>query len=484
MKARISIGICLFLLMGSAAMAQPPLFTDAFPKEEFAERRARVMEKIGEGIVLIQGTTEYPGYVKFRQNNQFFYLTGVEVPRAILRIDGRTKTSTLYVQPRNERAERSEGPVLVPGDAAAALTGLDEVLPRESFGDAVFQVSQEGRSVYAPFRPEALHAATPGYTTSHAAASAADPWDGRPSREAAFIEKIRSVAPQLEIVNLDPILDAMRLIKSPREIAMIRQATRISGEAIIEGMRSATPGMWEYELEAIGDYVYKRHNSQGLAYFSLIASGKNAHFPHYHASQSQLKDGDLVLWDWGPDYKYYTSDVTRMFPANGKFSSRQRELYTIYLRLYQSLMTSIRPFDTPADIITDAVKKMEDVFASYKFTDPKIKTAAEQFIEMYRTSRSGRLGHWVGMEVHDVGVEFDVMKPGMVFTIEPAMRIPDEMIYIRTEDTILITEDGYENMSDFVPIEIEDIEKVMAEEGFAEKQWKERMPTTSMDGSR
>jgi Xaa-Pro aminopeptidase len=484
MKARTSIGICLVLLMGSAAMAQPPLFTDAFPKEEFAERRTRVMKEIGEGVVFIQGTAEYPGYVKFRQNNQFFYLTGVEVPRAILMIDGRTKTSTLYVQPRDERAERSEGPVLVPGVEAAMLTGIEEVLPRERFGDAVYQISQEGRIVYAPFRPEALHAATPRYATSHAAASAADPWDGRPSREAAFIEKIRAVAPQLEIRNLDHMLDSMRLIKSPREIALIRKATRIGGEAIIEGMRSATPGMWEYELEAIGDYIFKRHNSQGFAYFSLIATGKNAHYPHYHASQSQLKDGDLVLWDWGPDYKYYTSDVTRMFPANGKFSSRQRELYTIYLRLYQALMTSIKPFEKPADIITVAAKKMDEVFTSYEFSDPKIKAAAERFIDMYRNSSRSRLGHWVGMEVHDVGVEFEVMEPGMVFTIEPAMRIPDEMIYIRTEDTILITEDGYENMSEFVPIEIKDIEKLMAEEGFAEKQWKERMATTSADGSR
>lgn len=472
MRAPFSVGIFLALSAARLLVAQPPLFTNSSPKEEFAERRAQVMEKIGDGIALLQGATEYAGYIKFRQNNQFFYLSGVEVPRAILMVDGRSKKSILFVQPKNERREGSEGPVLVPGEEAVRLTGIDEVLPREQFGQALIQLGKEERQVYTPFRPEALHAATPRYTSDHAAASASDPWDGRPSREAAFIEKIALQVPQLDVRNLDLILDEMRLIKSADEIALIRKATRIAGEAIIEGMRSARVGMYEYELEAVGDFVFKRHNSQGHAYFSLIASGDNAHYPHYHASQSLLKDGDFVLWDWGPDYKYYTSDVTRMFPANGKFNAEQRELYTIYLRLYQALMTSIRPHATPADIIKDAVKKMEEIYSSYEFTQTKFEQAADRFIDMYRGSSRTRLGHWVGMEVHDVNAPFDVMKPGMVFTIEPALRIREDKVYIRCEDTLLITETGYENLSEFVPIEIEEIEKVMAEEGFAEKIWK------------
>lgn len=469
---RVSILLGTFVLLFGTGMlqAQAPLYTDAFPPDEFAARRSRVMETIGDGAVVMQGATEYPGYVKFRQNNQFFYLTGVEVPRAILLIDGRAKTSTLYLQPRNERSESSEGPVLVPGEEAARLTGIEAVLPREAFGGALFLMGQEDRAIYTPYRPEALHAATPSYTSNHAAASVADPWDGRRSREAAFIERIRTAVPQAEINNLDPILDKMRLIKSPREVQTIRRATVIADEAIAEGMRSAVVGMYEYELEAVGDYVFKRHNSQGLAYFSLIASGENAHYPHYHASQSQLQDGDLVLWDWGPDFDYYTSDVTRMFPANGTFNDEQREMYTIYLRLYQALMTSIRPYVTPAEIIEDAVVKMDAIVDAYRFTNPKIRAAADRFIDMYRSERgSQRLGHWVGMEVHDVGVPFDVMLPGMVFTIEPAFRIREDKVYIRCEDTIVITETGYENLSESLPIEIEDIEQLMAEEGFAER---------------
>ena len=457
------------LLVATGAWAQPPLFTGAFPPGEFAERRARVMERIDDGAAIIQGTTELATYHKFRQNNQFFYLTGVEVPRAILVIDGRAKRSTLFLLPRDERAERSEGPVLTPGAEAARVTGVDEVRPRDQFEAVLEKLAAEGRTLYLPHRPEALGAGTPGYSIGHEKASLDDPWDGRPSREKVFIGKIDARAPNSTIEDLDPILDAMRLVKSPREAATVRESTRIAGLAIQELMRSARPGMYEYELEAIADYEFKRHNAQGIAYFALVASGSNAAFPHYHAAQSRTEDGQLVLVDYGPDYHYYAADVTRMFPINGTFSPWQREIYGIYLKLYQALMTSIRPRVAPRDILRDAATKMDAIMAAYPFTDPKIKAAAERFVAGYHNPSRNSLGHWVGMEVHDVTAPYEVLQPGMVFTIEPALTIPEDMVYIRLEDTILITQTGYENMSSFLPVEIADIEKLMAEEGFAEK---------------
>ena len=457
------------LLVATGAWAQPPLFTDAFPPGEFAERRARVMERIDDGAAIIQGTTELATYHKFRQNNQFFYLTGVEVPRAILVIDGRAKRSTLFLLPRDERAERSEGPVLTPGAEAARVTGVDEVRPRDEFEAVLGKLAAEGRTLYLPHRPEALGAGTPGYSIGHEKASLDDPWDGRPSREKVFIGKIDARAPNSTIEDLDPILDAMRLVKSPREAATVRESTRIAGLAIQELMRSARPGMYEYELEAIADYEFKRHNAQGIAYFALVASGRNAAFPHYHAAQSRTEDGQLVLVDYGPDYHYYAADVTRMFPINGRFSPWQREIYGIYLKLYQALMTSIRPRVAPRDILRDAATKMDAIMAAYPFTDPTIKAAAERFVAGYHNPSRNSLGHWVGMEVHDVTAPYEVLQPGMVFTIEPALTIPEDMVYLRLEDTILVTETGYENMSSFLPVEIADIEKLMAEEGFAGK---------------
>lgn len=460
--------------------AQRPLFTDALPPEEFAARRARLMEQIGDGVAVLQGAAESPAYVKFRQNNQFFYLTGVEVPRAIAVIDGRAKTTTLYLQPRDERAERSEGPVLAPGADAERLTGIPAVRPREEFGAALDALAAEGRTLYLPHRPEALGAATPAYTKMHAAKSAADPWDGRRSREQVFIDHVRAKAPKAAIKDLDPLLDTMRLVKSPREIALMRESTRLAGFAMIEAMRAARPGMYEYEIEAIGDYIFKRHNAQGAAYFGLVATGRNAAWPHYHAAQSVLKDGDLVLFDYAPDYKYYASDVTRMFPANGRFTPEQRELYSVYLRMYQALMSAIRPDATPQEILLDAGKKMQAIVAGSAFSSEKHRAAAQRFADGFKDPRPGAmLGHWIGMEVHDVTAPYTVLKPGMMFTIEPALTIPEDRVYIRLEDAIVITPSGFENMSAFVPVEPDAIEKLMAEESPLERVGRRPSPTAS-----
>src|SRR5205823_7801580 len=160
------------------------------------------------------------------------------------------------------------------------------------------------------------------------------------------------------------------------EIAIIREATRIAGLGIIEAMRDARPGMKEYELQADAEYVFKKYGAYGPAYFALIATGENTWYSHYHKNTRALDAGDLVQFDYAPDYKYYSSDVTRVFPAGGKFSPRQREFYEIYLRLYQALMTSIDVHKRPIDVIGDAVKKMDAVMTSYQFTDDRIKAAA------------------------------------------------------------------------------------------------------------
>ena len=451
------------------------MFTGAeiFPPEEFAARRAKVMEKIGDGVAILQGTTERPGEQPLRQNNQFFYLTGVVEPRALVTIDGRTKKTTLYLQPRNERREqRMLGPGLYPGPEAAAATGIDQVLPRDEFTAAVAGFARDQRAFYTPFRPEVLGEASSSDPAALWRATKADPWDGRISREEQFLQKLKTALRHSRPSPIsDPIVDALRAIKSPREIAVIREATRITGLGIMEAMRDAKPGMKEYELQADAEFVFKKWGAYGPSYFALIATGPNTFYSHYHKNTATLKDGDLVQFDYAPDYKYYQSDVTRVFPANGRFTPRQREFYTIYLRLYQAVMTSIKVHASGQDILKDAVVKMDAIMASYTFTDAKIKDAATAFVENYRrssaTARS--LGHDVGMEVHDVsGGARPTLEPGRIFTIEPAMQIVDEHLGLRLEDMILITETGYENLSAFVPVEIDAIEKLMKEPGLSD----------------
>jgi Xaa-Pro aminopeptidase len=467
-NAREFVGLCALLVCASVGSAQQG-FTDAVPPEEFAARRAKVMTSIGDGVAILQGTTERRGESPLRQSNQFFYLTGVTEPRAFLVMDGRTRRSVLFLTPRTTARERAIGPYLDVGDSSARVTGLDAVIPRDSFTVAVSRLAAEKRIIFTPLRPEVLGSESAGDVQAHVRATKNDPWDGRPTREEVFIANVKKAAPESEVRDLDPIIDTLRAVKSPREIAVIREATRLAGLGIMEAMRDAEPGMYEYELEAAAEYVYKRGGAYGESYFPLIATGTNMPYSHYHKNRARLKDGDLVQFDWAPDINNYTTDVTRVFPANGKFTPRQREFYTIYLRLYQALMSSIRVHVTAREIMDSAVVKMDKIMASYPFTDPQIKATAETFVNRYRPNPNGRgggsLGHSVGMEVHDVRNPTPTLEPGYVFTIEPQMTLPGGELSVRLEDMILITASGYENLSAFVPIEIEDIERLMAQPG-------------------
>jgi Xaa-Pro aminopeptidase len=451
-----------------AAVSAQPVFrgTEIFPPEEFAARREKVMAQIGDAVAIVLGATEPPGEVPFRQNSQAFYLSGVVEPRAIVLIDGRAKRTTIFLQPANARRDSSMlGPALAPGAEAAKTLGVDAVLPRADFTATVTAIAQERRAIYTPFAAEVLGSQSQGDPTRMWAANKADPWDGRDSREAAFVDKLKVAAPSSEIKNLDPIVNALRAVKSPREIAILREATRIAGDGIIAAMRRARAGVHEYELQAEAEYVFKQAGALGASYFALIATGQNTYYTHYHRNTAKLADGDLVQFDYAPDYKYYQSDVTRVFPANGKFTPRQREYYEIYLKLYQALLTSIAVHKTPSEVIATAVTKMDAIMASYRFTDDRIKTAAARMIDGFRARKEARgLGHNVGLEVHDVGgLQAPTLEPGRVFTIEPQMRLEEERLGVRLEDMILITEAGYENLSRFVPIEVADIEKLMAE---------------------
>ena len=262
----------------------------------------------------------------------------------------------------------------------------------------------------------------------------------------------------------------MRFIKSPREIALMREVTRITGVGIMEAMREAAPGQFEYELTAASEWVFRRLQLAGARLLSAVGHGPEHRLSHYHRGLRKLQDGDIVQFDYAPDYKYYTSDISRVFPANGKFTARQREFYEIYLRLYQALMASITP--RRHDHAGGQRRRCEDGrhhrrLQVHRSEDQGGRT---KFAAQYQTGkpRNG-LGHGLGMEVHDVTVRRDSFQPGELFTIEPAISIPDENLAMRIEDVILITEKGFENLSAFVPIEIADIEKLMREPGLGEQ---------------
>jgi Xaa-Pro aminopeptidase len=471
---RLRLLSLLAAALTAAPLAAQPVVGAVFPPAEFAERRAALFRRLGDGVAVLAGTTDRPGEQPLRQGNQFYYLTGVVEPQALLLLDGRTRRTTLFLRPRDERrVTRMYGPMLVPGDSAAQATGVDAVVDRATFAaafaDATRDAARDGRVVYTPFRPEVLGSASSGDGVRLAKTTRDDPWDGRPSREEAFRARLQAAAPGVTVRDLDPILDTLRGTKSPREIAVIREATRITGAAVVEAMRDARPGVPEYALQADAEFVFKRGGAYGAAYFALVATGTNTLYSHYHRNTAELRDGDLVQFDYAPDFDYYVSDVTRVFPANGRFTPRQREFYGAYLALYRALLGAIRPHATPADIVASALPAMDSILATYRFTDDHIRAAATRFVASFRGRRVTSLGHTIGMEVHDVPYPTPTLEPGQVFTIEPAMTIPEEHLGIRLEDVLLVTDTGVENLSADVPVEIADIERVMAEPGLSDR---------------
>ena len=448
-------------------------FTTNFTLQEFAARRARVYEAIGpQAVALIQGLPTVHSSAVFRQSNEFFYLSGVVAPQALLLMDGTSKRSTLYLPKQNASRAATEGELLSSDDPVktAATTGVDEVKPPEQLL-ADLQARTAARTIYVPYAPTEGSSESPDGARRRTADAAADPWDGRVSREAHLRDLLKTRVPALEQKDLSPILNEMRAIKSPAEIALITRATKIGGEAILEAMRSTAPGLAEYEIDALAQFIFVRHGAQGEAYRDIVASGPAAMNAHHRAGDKIMTDGELVLMDYCPDLGYYRCDVTRQWPVNGKFSPAQRELYGFYLGVYEAVLHAIKPQLTAQQILQAALPKMDAILASTKFSKPIYEAAAKQFVERYRSSaaRAGNLGHAVGMATHDFGGGSGAMRPGLVFTIEPEFRVPEEQIFIRLEDMIVITESGATILSDFVPRSIAAVEKVVAEPGLLQQ---------------
>jgi len=464
--------LTISLFLPALVFAQDiPLYQSHFPPEEFKARWEKIFDKIGNNaLAIVQGAPDVDSFEVFRQSNAFYYLCGLETSHSYIVLDGRSRRVTLYLPHRNEARERSEGKTLSAEDAdlVKKLTGVDDVYGSELLirGWIWTLVKPPPPVLYIPFSPAEGRAQSRDEAIDGIASIASDPWDGRPSRESHFIHLLRTRFPQFEIRDLSPILDELRNIKSPREIELIRRASHIAALGIMEAMRCTKPGVMEYQLDAAAQYVFQINGAQGVGYNSITAGGKNAWMGHYSRNSSRLKDGDLVLMDFAPDYSYYTSDVTRIWPVNGKFSPAQRELCGFILKIHDALLKRIRPGVTVSQVLDEAYPEMEEIFRKIRWSKPIYKEAAQKAIKW-----RGHLTHPVGMAVHDVGnYAARPLEPGVVFALDPMMWVPEEKLYIRIENLVVITENGAENLSNMVPSKLDDIEKLMKEEGILQKR--------------
>ena len=301
-RALRPMAAALLLAAPAAAQGTHHYQTD-FTKDELAARRGRVYDAIGtQGIAVVQGAAGVPGFSVFRQANDFYYLTGVESAHAYLLLNGRTRRATLYLPRRDDDRERGEGKILAVEDSLLliALTGVDRVRGLEGLAQdlsAADLLRPPAMQLHTPLAPMETGNDSRDELLAGQARAASDPWDGRPSREAHFVRLVRERFPQLEVHDLSPTLDALRTIKSPAEIALIRRATQLAGLGIIEAMRSTQPGVMEYQLDAAAKYVHYLNGAQGDGYASIIGGGTNAFMGHYFRKADPLKDGDLVLMD-------------------------------------------------------------------------------------------------------------------------------------------------------------------------------------------
>src|SRR5262245_5796043 len=475
LSQRVRMLLVLVSLLIASRPAVSQYYQSDFPPEEFRARWQRIFDKIGNNAVaVLQGMPKVDGFIFPRQYNSFYYLSGIETPGAYLLLDGRTKKVTLYLPPRNAALEQAEGRILSASDAdlVKRLTGVDDVLPLEAMAAAnwpaitVTSANRNVAAVYAEFSPAEGSEQSRGELVSAETARANDFWDGAVSRQRRFVELLRVRSPRLEIRDLNPILDELRSIKSPREIALIRRASQIAGLGLMEAIRSTEPGVTEYQLDAAARYVFLVNDARLEAYRSITAAGtENINNMHYYRNTQTLSAGDLVLMDYAPDYRYYVSDIGRVWPVDGTYAPWQRELLQFVLEYRNAILSRISTGVTTQAIMEEASKAMEPVFARTKFSKDIYDRAARRLVEQ----GGGVFSHTVGMAVHDVGTYRGPLKPGQVFSIDPQLRVPEENLYLRYEDTVVVTETGVENFTSFLPTELPEIEKLVREKGVVQK---------------
>jgi Xaa-Pro aminopeptidase len=449
--------LALGAAVGAALLGATTFTTGSFDKSEYAARRNRLMEKIGDGAAVFLGAQTPSSDNEFRQGHDFFYMTGVEIPDAVLVVDGARRESVLFFT-MDERTADGEG---IPVDMIRApvdYTGIDRVLPAEQFSAHLAGLANRGRPIYTMFKPEELGRENSNEKFNALQQSTTmNAWDGRLTRELQFVRQLRDRFPQLEVRDASPIVWNLRKIKSPAELALMRKAAQVGVAAHNALMASTRPGVAEKALAAVFEFVCKKDGAQDLAYDTIIMSGKNHAYGHYHAYDRVLNDGDFVILDAGPDLGNYHIDISTSFPASGRFSPRQRELYEAALAVHDVCIENYRPGATFKDIGL----KVDALIAA---------KGLGRFAQDFRgIVRLGGYNHSIGLATHDVMGTFsgadEVLQPGFVFACDVQLFRLDEQIGIRIEDTVAITEKGAEVLSRGVPRAVAEIESLMRTDG-------------------
>jgi Xaa-Pro aminopeptidase len=445
----------------SGAKDEPDLF-GGVGAAEFRERRRRLRAACPDGLLIVRGGTEEeaPAGSRYRQNNAFFYLTGVEAPGAFLALlpdhvpapAGARGTSAevrelLFLPARDPVAETWTGPKLGPGPETEALTGMTILNSANFVGACTEWIRRCPRvGTLTPFGPNA-----------------------RLTREATLMAQIADHAPAVQFFSIAPCLAALRAVKSPGELAQLEHsiAVTMAGQEEARRVIARGAGKREYEVEAA---IFAAFRSRGAVngFPAIVGAGLNATVLHYEDNDQLLREGDLVVVDIGARHGRYSGDITRTYPVGGKFAPRQREIYDLVLAAHRNVIATYRPGEDTLQALNDRCKQ----FLQQSPLRARNQSGTEQTMDMFMPHR---LGHHLGLDVHDLtallgsnslglygedGFE-KPLTPGAVITVEPGVYIPSESLGVRLEDDYLVTETGLERLGPPLAIESDEVEALM-----------------------
>ena len=410
------------LALGLIAFLVEPLF--GLPKEVFKQRRAKLMELMGDGVAVLYGKTGgFEG--EFKQDKNFYYLTGVEEPGAVLLLAPKEKSrrDVLLLAPRNPEDERWSG------ERPSIGKKLEDSLGFEYVG----RTGGLGWMVNAGLQ----HTTNLCYLSPPVSSSSPVPTDLN------FYKEVTARVPGASIKNMSHLIRDMRAIKTDEELAAMQKAIDITGEAFKKAALAMKPGMTEREVQDIIENEFKARGARQLAFSSIVATGKNTTTLHYTRNDAAIKAGDLFLMDIGAEFDHYAADVSRTIPVSGKFSPEQRKIYEIVLKAQKAAVAKVKPGAfVREDIHAEAKRVIEE--AGY----------GEYFI--HGTS------HFIGLDVHDVGDYGSPLQAGMVISVEPGIYLPETGIGVRIEDDVLVTPTGFKLLTGGIPREIGEIEKLLS----------------------
>ena len=406
----------------------------------------------GDGVVVLLGYRKQDigvATTPFRQNENFYYLTGWNEPDALLLLvpansrrsdanhEVEIEKEILFIPPHDYRQEKWTGPKLGPDDEeSSARTGFPTVKSAGLFATELQEALKNFGKIYTEVTPQ--------------------PESGEECFVAEMLSRIKKLAPLAGLEDFRSALMRLRMVKSPGEIALIRKATEASIEAHFAAMKTVKPGVWEYQVAARMKYEFERLGCEWPAYPPIVGSGFFSTVLHYGQNDRQMQAGDVVVMDVAGAYGGYASDITRTLPVSGKFTPRQREIYEIVLGAQNAALAAAKP--------GMLIRKTHDKNNLYRI--------AFDYIESHGKDKDGKslgryfihgLSHSLGLNVHDPFDNDKALEPGMIITVEPGIYIPEENLGVRIEDDILITENGAELLTRRLPRTVEEIERLMAE---------------------